>query len=164
MAKKLAILVHKKDDSVIYTSSKTDLATILGVSLRTIIRNYSKIGKYESIDYTIYIGAEKYDSNKEKNYRHDVVPPIVNAVYKEQSHTIANKVDTMSHNDQVIEHIIDINDWKSVEDNMISNQYETYYTNRTVEQLSDSYARYRYSDKQRAAIIERIGAIKQLDR
>ena len=76
MAKNMVFLVHKTNNSVIYTNSKSDLATMLGVSLSTIIRNYSNVGKYESMHYIIYVGAEKYENNKEKKYRHDVKPPI----------------------------------------------------------------------------------------
>ena len=164
MAKNMVFLVHKTNSSVIYTNSKSDLATILGVSLRTIIRNYSNVGKYESMNYIIYVGAEKYDNGKEYNYNHIVEPPVVKTYSSIKSPIITNNVDIVSHSNRVIEHTIDTNNWKEVEDMLLPNQYEEYYQQRTVEQLSDSYDRYRYSDKQRSYIIERIGAMKQLDR
>lgn len=164
MAKNMVFLVHKTNGSVIYTNSKSDLATILGVSLRTIMRNYSNVGMYESMHYIIYIGVEKYNNGKQYNYNHIIEPPAVKAYSSSNSPTIANKSDSVSHSNRNIEHVVDIESWKEIEDNLLSYQQEKYYLDRTLEQLYLSYERYKFSDKQRAAIISKIGAKKQLDR
>lgn len=171
MAKKLAILVHKKTNSVLYTSSKTNLATLLGVSLRTIIRKYKDVGMYESIDYIIYIGAEKYENNIEKNYKHDVTPPIVKTYNSINSPIITNNVDKLSHSNQFIEHDIEDNnmtierDWKDIEKDLILSEYRSYYIKRTEEQLKDSYDYFinRPGSTLRITIINECAKIKQLE-
>jgi hypothetical protein len=121
MAKNMVFLVHKTNDSVIYTNSKSDLATILGVSLRTVIRKYSNVGKYESMHYIIYVGAEKYDNGKNYNYNHIVEPPVVKTYSSIKSPTITNNIDIVSHSDRVIEHIEPI-EYELTEDNLVTDE------------------------------------------
>ena len=138
MAKNMVFLVHKTNSSVIYTNSKSDLAAILGVSLRTIIRNYSNVGKYESMHYIIYVGAEKYDNGKEYNYNHIVEPPVVKTYSSIKSPTITNKVDILSHSNRVIEHVEPIEDEPN-EDNLITDEdYHRYYSTQSYQDLVSS--------------------------
>ena len=166
MAKNMVFLVHKTNSSVIYTNSKSDLATILGVSLRTIIRNYSNVGKYESIHYIIYVGAEKYDNGKEYNYNHIVEPPAVKTYSSIKSPKITNNVDIVSHSNRVIEQVIENEpietDWRIIEKNLSIGEYNEYYSTRTLEQLTES-GKYFMNTPIRMKYINKYGALKQLE-
>ena len=159
MAKNMVFLVHKTNSSVIYTNSKSDLAAILGVSLRTIIRNYSNVGKYESMHYIIYVGAEKYDNGKEYNYNHIVEPPVVKTYSSIKSPTITNNVDIVSHSNRVVEHIKPIED-EPIEELLLPSQQHEYYLNllkgQSQEYAFKKFCEWRYSDKPRAMIIQSI--------
>lgn len=176
MAKNLAFLVHKETGSMIYTYSKTDLSLILGVSLRTVIRNYSNVGRYESIHYIIYITDNKYVNDKETKYNRNVSPPVVKTYNSEQSHIMTDKVDTLSHGDRVIGHtnimpLFDEYDepiekeWFEIEKELLFSELRTYYIKRTEEQLLDSYDYFikRPGNNQRIAIINECAKIKQLE-
>ncbi len=162
----MVFLVHKTNNSVIYTNSKSDLATILGVSLRTIIRNYSNVGKYESMHYIIYVGVEKYDNGKEYNYNHIVEPPVVKTYSSIKSPTITNNVDIVSHSNRVIEQIIEDEpiqtDWRIVEKNLSLGEYDEYYSTRSLEQLTES-GKYFMNTPIRMKYINKYGALKQLE-
>lgn len=151
MTKKLAILVHRINNSVIYTSSKSDLAEILGVSLSTIIRNYSDVGKYESIDYTIYVGAEKYENSKEKKYKKEVSPPTVKLYSKSKRQTIANNIVKMTKNDQVFIHD------ELEEETLLSSEQKDYYTalfkDKDEAFAYKKYNEWKFIDRPRADII-----------
>jgi len=171
MAKNMVFLVHKTNNSVIYTNSKSDLATILGVSLRTIIRNYSNVGMYESMHYIIYVGVEKYDNGKEYNYNHIVEPPKPKLYDDNKSHTMTDKVDNMAHSNRDIEHVEPIEeepietDWREVEKNLLFNEMRSYYSKRTYEQLHDSYDYFinRPNSQFRISIINEFAKIRQLE-
>lgn len=75
MKAKMAILIHKYDNSILIVKRQADLSTVLGVSLSTVRRNYSIAGHYESDIYNIYIDPEIYDSGVEYKYKRDVAPP-----------------------------------------------------------------------------------------
>ena len=165
----MVFLVHKTNSSVIYTNSKSDLATILGVSLRTIIRKYSNVGKYESMHYIIYVGAEKYDNGKKYNYNHIVEPPVVKTYSSIKSPTITNNVDILSHSNRVIEHIIEDEpiekEWFDIEKELLYSELKSYYIRRTEEQLRDSYDYFikRPGSDRRISIINECAKIKQLE-
>lgn len=162
MAKNMVFLVHKTNSSVIYTNSKSDLATILGVSLRTIIRKYSNVGKYESMHYIIYVGAEKYDNGKEYNYNHIVEPPVVKTYSSIKSPTITNNVDIVSHSNRVIEHIEPI-EYELTEDNLVTDEdYHAFYSKSTLKQLEKSKIMFRWHPR-RLAVIEHYGLIRMND-
>ena len=162
MAKNMVFLVHKTNSSVIYTNSKSDLATILGVSLRTIIRNYSNVGKYESMHYIIYVGAEKYDNGKEYNYNHIVEPPVVKTYSSIKSPTITNNVDILSHSNRVIEHIEPI-EYELTEDNLVTDEdYHAFYSKSTLKQLEKSKMMFKLHPR-RLAVIEHYGLIRMND-
>lgn len=173
MAKNLAFLVHKESGSMIYTYSKTDLSLILGVSLRTVIRNYSDVGRYESIHYIIYITDNKYVNDKETKYNRNVSPPVVKTYNSEQSHIMTDKVDTLSHRDRVIGHTNTMplfdeydeqieEDWRIVEKNLPVSDYDKYYSMRTIEQLKDS-AKYFANSSLRMKYINKYGQLRELD-
>ena len=166
MAKNMVFLVHKTNNSVIYTNSKSDLAAILGVSLRTIIRNYSNVGKYESMHYIIYVGAEKYNNGKEYNYNHMVEPPVVKTYSSIKSPTITKNVDIVSHSNRVIEQVIEDEpieqDWRVYETNMPLSEYDNYYSKRTLEQLKDS-AKYFAHKPYHMKFINKYGQLRELD-
>ena len=162
----MVFLVHKTNNSVIYTNSKSDLAAILGVSLRTIIRNYSNVGKYESMHYIIYVGAEKYNNGKEYNYNHMVEPPVVKTYSSIKSPTITKNVDIVSHSNRVIEQVIEDEpieqDWRVYETNMPLSEYDNYYSKRTLEQLKDS-AKYFAHKPYHMKFINKYGQLRELD-
>ena len=162
MAKNMVFLVHKTNSSVIYTNSKSDLATILGVSLRTIIRNYSNVGKYESMHYIIYVGAEKYDNGKEYNYNHIVDPPVAKTYSSIKSPTITNNGDIVSHSNRVIGHIEPI-EYELTEDNLVTDEdYHAFYSKSTLEELKKSKIMFRLHPR-RLAVIEHYGLIRMND-
>ena len=162
MAKNMAFLVHKTNNSVIYTNSKSDLAAILGVSLRTIIRKYSNVGKYESMHYIIYVGAEKYDNGKEYNYNHIVDPPVAKTYSSIKSPTITDNGDIVSHSNRVIEHIEPIEDELN-EDNLITDKdYHEFYSTLTYEQLIKSKMMFKWHPR-RLAVIEHYGLLRMND-
>lgn len=173
MAKNLAFLVHKESGSMIYTYSKTDLSLILGVSLRTVIRNYSDVGRYESIHYIIYITDNKYVNDKETKYKRNVSPPVVKTYNSEQSHIMTDKVDTLSHGDRVIGHINTMplfdeddepieEDWRIVEKNLSISDCDKYYSKRTLEQLKES-AKYFANKPHLMKYINKYGQLRELD-
>lgn len=162
MAKNMVFLVHKTNSSVIYTNSKSDLASILGVSLRTIIRNYSNVGKYESMHYIIYVGAEKYNNGKEYNYNHIVEPPVVKTYSSIKSPIITNKVDILSHSNRVIEHVEPI-EYELTEDNLVTDEdYHAFYSKSTLKQLEKSKMMFKLHPR-RLAVIEHYGLIRMND-
>ena len=167
MAKNMIFLVHKTNNSVIYTNSKSDLAAILGVSLRTIIRNYSNVGKYESMHYIIYVGAEKYNNGKEYNYNHMVEPPVVKTYSSIKSPTITKIVDIVSHSNRVIEQVIEDEpiekEWFEIEKELLYSELRSYYIRRTEEQLRNSYDYFikRPGSDRRIAIINECAKIRQ---
>lgn len=150
MAKKLAIVIHRETNAVICIKSKTDLASFLEVSLSTVIRKYNDVGMYQSGIYTIYIGVEYYQSDKEKNYKHDIVAPIVNTSIDNQRQQIANNVVIMTKNDQVV--IQNIED-ELEEDNLVTDaDYHAYYSTKTVDDLTRSKTIFRHHSKRIAVI------------
>lgn len=86
MAKNIAFLVHRETGKTNYTFNKSDLAHLIGVSLRTVMRKYSNVGKYETVDYIIYISDNKYTNDKSSKK-------------KQSCHTIKPNMDNVSHND-----------------------------------------------------------------
>ena len=167
MTKKLAIVIHRVTDEVICTNSKTDLATILGVSFSTVVRKYNNVGKYESGVYTIYIGVEMYKNNKDKNYKHDVTPPTVKTYNDTQRTITTNKPINMNVSNHIsIQPIIEDEpietDWRIVEKELPMSEYDKYYSTRTLEQLTDS-GKYFSSQTLRMKYINKYGALRQLD-
>ena len=167
MTKKLAIVIHRVTDEVLCTKSKTDLATILGVSFSTVVRNYSNVGKYESGVYTIYIGVEMYQNNKDKNYKRDVVPPTIKTYNDTQRTITTNKPINMNVSNHIsIQPIIEDEsietDWRIVEKELPMSEYDKYYSTRTLEQLTDS-GKYFSSQTLRMKYINKYGALRQLD-
>ena len=170
MTKKLAIVIHRVTDEVICTNSKTDLATILGVSFSTVVRKYSNVGKYESGVYTIYIGVEMYKNNKDKNYKRDVVPPTVKTYNDTQRTITSNKPINMNVSNHIsIQPIIEDEpiekDWITVEKNLLFSDMKSYYSKRTYDQLRDSYD---YFIKQpnsqfRTTMINEFARLKELE-
>ena len=161
MTKKLAIVIHRVTDEVLCTNSKTDLATILGVSFSTVVRKYSNVGKYESGVYTIYIGVEMYQNNKYKNYKRDVVPPTVKTYNDTQRTIITNKPINMNVSNHIsIQPIIEDEpietDWRIVEKELPMSEYDKYYSTRTLEQLSES-SKYFKMDQIRIKYISKYG-------
>lgn len=132
MAKKLAIVIHRETNEAICIKSKTDLASFLEVSLSTVIRKYNDIGMYQSGIYTIYIGVEYYQSDKEKNYKHDVVAPTVNTYDTNQRQSLANKAVRLTTNDQVLIQEIE---QELDDDTIIPSQYDQFYSTKTLEEL-----------------------------
>lgn len=167
MTKKLAIVIHRVTDEVICTNSKTDLATILGVSFSTVIRKYSKSGKYESGVYIIYIGIEMYKNNKDKNYKHDVTPPTVKTYNNTQRTITPNKSIKMNDFDHIsIQPIIEdeplSTDWRVIEKNLSISEYDEYYSKRTIEQLKDS-AKYFAHKPYHMKYINKYGQLRELE-
>ena len=170
MTKKLAIVIHRVTDEVICTNSKTDLATILGVSFSTVVRKYNNVGKYESGVYTIYIGVEMYKNNKDKNYKHDVTPPTVKTYNDTQRTITTNKPINMNDSNHIsIQPIIEDEpietDWIDIEKELLFSELKTYYIKRTEEQLRDSYD---YFIKQpnsqfRTTMINEFARLKELE-
>ena len=170
MTKKLAIVIHRVTDEVICTNSKTDLATILGISFSTVVRNYSNVGKYESGVYTIYIGVEMYKNNKDKNYKRNVQPPTVKTYNDTQRTITTNKSINMNVSNHIsIQPIIENEpiekEWFDIEKELLFSELRTYYIKRTEEQLRDSYDYFikRPENNQRIAIINECAKIKQLE-
>ena len=167
MTKKLAIVIHRVTDEVICTNSKTDLATILGVSFSTVVRNYSNVGKYESGVYIIYIGVEMYKNNKDKNYKRDVQPPTVKTYNDTQRTITTNKPINMNVSNHIsIQPIIEDEpieiDWRIIEKNLSIGEYDEYYSTRTLEQLTES-GKYFMNTPIRMKYINKYGALKQLE-
>ena len=133
MAKKLAIVIHRETNEAICIKSKTDLASFLKVSLSTVIRKYNDIGMYQSGIYTIYIGVEYYQSDKEKNYKHDAIPPVINKSIDEPRQQIANNIVIMTNNDQVVIQPIEE---KLDDDTLAMSQYKEFYSTKTYEELT----------------------------
>ena len=170
MTKKLAIVIHRVTDEVICTNSKTDLATILGISFSTVVRNYSNVGKYESGVYTIYIGVEMYKNNKDKNYKRNVQPPTVKTYNDTQRTITTNKPINMNVSNHIsIQPIIENEpiekEWFDIEKELLFSELRTYYIKRTEEQLRDSYDYFikRPRNNQRIDIINECAKIKQLE-
>lgn len=155
------VVINRLTNEMYYTSFKSDVASIIGCSLSTVIGKYKHKGMYESGVYLLYVSVNKYISDKEKQYKHNVIPPIVKASIQQPITINANNKTNNVYNDQVLNNKVDTNNWKSIEDSLLPNEYEQYYQQRTVEQLDQSKERYKYSDKQRALIIIRIGKEKQ---
>ena len=166
MAKNLVILIHKTNGSIFHTSSKTDLSTILGVSLSTVIRKYSNAGVYKSIDYDIIISSTRYESGKETHYNRNVEPPIVKTYDNIQRHEKPNNVVKMTNQDRFIEQPIEempvYTDWRILEKNLSISEYDKYYSGRSLNELTDS-ANYFKFDTIRMKYIRKYGALRQLD-
>lgn len=173
MAKNMVFLVHKTNNSVIYTNSKSDLAAILGVSLRTIIRNYSNVGMYESMHYIIYVGVKKYDNGVVPKYRTNVAPPKPKLYTSTKWHTNTNNMDNMTHSNHNIGHYISLSkpsiiddideesievDWRIVEKNLPIGEYDKFYSTRTLEQLESS-KKYFLRDTIRLKYINKYGEL-----
>jgi hypothetical protein len=164
MTKKLAIIIHKYNDSINWVKSKTDLADLLGVSLSTVIRNYSNVGRYDTDVYIIYIGVEAYQNAKEKSYRHDVTPPTVIRGDEIKRHNNANNHVIMTTKDQLVIQIkTDNNDEYGPNGEYLpEDKYDSYYSSLSLEQLTSHLMYWRLHPK-RVAVIKHYGELRQLD-
>jgi hypothetical protein len=167
MTKKLAIVIHRVTDEVICTNSKTDLASILGISFSTVVRNYTKTGRYESGVYTIYIGVEMYKNNKYKHYKRDVEPPTVK-IYADTHRTLMpNKSVILNDSNHIsIQPIVDEEpierDWRIVEKELSIFEYDKYYSKRSAEELEQSAKNF-MNDSIRMKYISKYGELRLLD-
>lgn len=169
MKAKMAILVHKYDNSILVIKRQADLSTVLGISLSTIRRNYSIAGYYESDIYNIYIDPEIYDSGVEYKYKRNVAPPTPK-MYSETKRTDKPEYDVkmnasdgfLVHNKPLFDDEDVEQDWKNYETNMPLSEYDNYYSKRTLEQLKES-AKYFALKPYHMKYINKYGQLRELD-
>ena len=169
MKSKMAILVHKYDNSILVVKRQADLSTVLGVSLSTIRRNYSNAGYYESDIYNIYIDLEIYDSGVEYKYKRDVTPPTpktysdIKRTDKPNYNVNMNASDGfLAHNKPLFDDEVIEPDWREYETDMPLSEYDNYYSKRTLEQLKES-AKYFALKPYHMKYINKYGQLRELD-
>ena len=168
MKQKLVILVHKFDKSLLIVKTQQDLATILGVSLSTVKRCYSETNIYDTDIYTIHVNPKIYDNGVIPKYRRDVEPPKPKLYNNTKRAEMPNNKSTMTLSDEFLAHnrpLFDDDreqDWRVYETNMPLNEFDNYYSKRTLEQLKDS-AKYFALKPYHMKYINKYGQLRELD-
>ena len=165
-----AIIGHRETGEYFHVKSKTDLAHVLGVSLRTITRKYSEPGCYVSTHYNIYVATKIYDRGVAYRYKRDVSPPVAKVYRSKECPQKPNFMDNLSTFSQYCGHeeegheeeVEDSRDWRDIERSLAISEYDSYYSGRTLKELEDS-KRYFLRDTIRLTYIDKYGEKKLSD-
>lgn len=159
------IIGHRETGEYFSIKSKTDLAHVLGVSLRTITRKYSEPGSYVSTHYNIYVATKIYDRGVSYRYKRDVSPPVAKIYKSKECPKKPNFMDNLSDRDGFSGHDnndVDTRDWRDIERSLAISEYDAYYSGRTLKELEDS-KRYFLRDTIRLTYIDKYGEEKLSD-